>query len=214
MKKLIVIMLLAVALIVYPVSSAMAYGGEGGDGGGEDEVSSEDTSLPDGLISIDMSGWDTPRDEDYDTRSDDLSSVGPTRPTQGTRQWEDMSPEEQQILIAISQVEANMLEEVVVSGGAILIGYATGGFSVYVQAAAAGTWTGSTTLVLNIVKDEDKSYAYGISKDALIAFIPVKPEVQVLIGKGVDKVKDVVMQAPSIQHPSRGPGGFAPTYAN
>lgn len=211
MKRLIVIMILAVAMIVCPASSAMAYG-NGGDGGG-DESSSEDSSPPDGLTPIDMSGWDTPRDEDYDTRNDELSSVGATRTTQGPRRWEDMSPAEQQVLIAISQMEEAAIQEAVVTGGGILIGYATGGFSVYVQVAAAGTWAGTTTFVVNVVKDEQSSVTYSVTKDALIGFIPVSPPAQAAISKGVDKVKDLVMQAPSIQHPSPGPGGFAQTYA-
>ena len=198
MKKLIVIMILAVAMIVYPVSSAMAYG-NGGDGGGEDEATSEGTSPPGGLKTIDMSKWDAPPDKEYTSRSDDdNSSVEATRTTQEARRFEDMSPAERQMLEAA-------FREALTTGGGITIGYGTSKAKLVIQVAAAAAWSATTTFYFNLTSEEQSSYLYNILKDTTIAFIPVSPVSQAMIGKGVDKTKSAIQ---SYQHTSHGPGGY------
>jgi len=124
----------------------------------------------------------------------DTSPVKATRTTHGPRQWEDMSPAEQQVLIAIS----GMQEDAMITAGGIAVGYATGGYSVYTQAAAGGAYSGATTYVGNMgkPKGEQSSTTYSVAKDVAIAFIPkTTPGQQAAISKAVDQVKAAIMQS-------------------
>jgi len=142
-------------------------------------------------------GIDGPPDTAFvpmgDTPPQGTSPVKATRTTHGPRQWEDMSPAEQQVLIAIS----GMQEDAMITAGGIAVGYATGGCSVYTQAAAGGAYSGVTTYVSNSgkPKGEQSSTAFSVAKDIAIAFIPkTTPGQQAAISKVVDEVKAAVME--------------------
>lgn len=197
MKKTVLVILTTIITVTLGAASAMAHsGGGGGGGGGDGGLDTSGSTVPPSVF------------EPLDLGVDDVYVMPGTpesvEPTEVLVLDDRVSPEEMDALVTIA-----------VLGGGILIGYSTGGYVIYVAAGAGGTYSVATTHMQNIGKPESErtSLIYVGVKDTAIGLVPVSPPAQAAISMGVDEVKNVIMEAPAINNPSPGPGGFAPTYS-
>ena len=212
MKIISAIILSFTISFLVPAHFAYAYGGGGGGGGGAggagDLTTTRDRgdkdNSPDGYVPIDPSTLGV--SDLVVEQSIDTSSVARTEPLVLTGE------SVYDLANALAHCEGIRFA-VVVSGG-ILVGYATGGCSIYIQAAASGGYSMAVTHIDNTGKpaNEQSSSIYSGVKDTAIAFIPVPPPAQAAISIGVDKGIEVIQELPSIKNPSTGPGGFTNTF--
>lgn len=200
MKKTGVAILAVIFSMTLCVVSAMAYGG--GDGGGGDELQDtrESNNPPPAYQPVDPSTLGV-GDVFVSVQPDDTTSVEPTEPVV----LEDESVYD--LTVALAHCPA--VKFVIVTGGGILVGYATAGTSIVVQALAAGGYSMAMTHIDNTGKpaNEQSSRVYSGVKDTAIAFIPVPPPAQAAISVGVDKTIEAITEPPAIKNPSPTPGG-------
>ena len=103
---------------------------------------------------------------------------------------------------------------VAITAGGIVVGYATAGASVYVQALAAGSYAATTNYVTSEGKsNQNSSTLYSGAKDTAIGLTPLPPVVQAAISITVDKTVEVLSQAPGLNNSSTRPGGWVNTFS-
>ena len=178
--KFIIIVALIISLLI-PVHSAFAYGG-GGEGGGGEELSS-DRGDP----------GETPPGFETST-----TSLDATPTTGGTEELADifnqLPPEVQE-----------GLNDLFISMGGICIGIATSGTSTIVQILIGGSYSGATTALTNIGKDDaqQSSVVWAVIQGGAISLVPGGPVVQDGANRTVNHLKP---QAPGPQQAQSGSG--------
>jgi len=168
--------------LLIPIHSAFAYGdgGNGGDGGGEMSSDRGDPSK-------------TPSGFEPST-----TSLDATLTTGGTEELDDifnqLPPEVQEAL-----------NDLYISLGGICIGIATAGTSVIVQILIGGSYSGATTALTNIGKDESQqsSIVWAVIQGGVISLVPGGPIVQDGVNRTVNHLKP---QAPAQQQAQSGSG--------
>jgi len=181
--KFIVIVALTISLLI-PVHSAFAYGGGGGGGnGGNGGAMSSDRGDP---------GEGPPGFEPSTT------SLDATLTTGGTEELDDLfnqlPPEVQEAL-----------NDLYLTAGGIILSIATGGTSIVVQVLIGGSYSGATTALTNIGKDESQqsSVVWAVFQGGTISLIPGGPGVQEAVNRTVNYMKP---QAPAQQQTQSGSG--------
>jgi len=194
MRKILYSTMVICLLMALTGLPAYGYGGGGGGGEGEgDPTSGMGPSTSGG--SIVPAGF-TPIDIDFVSPAPppELSSVGPTRITNETRELSE--EERQQLAAAFNTLLAGTTVVVVMSGG-VAIGYytAAAGWTTFGQAAAGATYSGVTTYILS---DEDAGEQAAIAtiQDFAVGFIPVPPPAQAAISYGITKVREQIPARP------------------
>ena len=182
-KEFIIIAALIISLLI-PAQFAFAYGGGGGggNGGGGGEMSSDrgdPSEAPPGF-------------EPSTTSLDATSTTG------GTEELDDifnqLPPEVQE-----------KLNDLYLSAGGIIIGIATGGTSIVVQILIGASYSGGTTALTNIGKDESQqsSIVWAVIQGGAISIVPGGPVVQDGVNRTVNYMKP---QAPAQQQAQPGSG--------
>jgi hypothetical protein len=181
-KRFIIIIALIISLLI-PVHSAFAYGGGGGGGdGGGGDISSDRGDLNEAPSGFEPS----------------TTSLDATLTTGGTEELDDifnqLPPEVQEAL-----------NDLYISLGGICIGIATAGTSVIVQILIGGSYSGATTALTNIGKDESQqsSIVWAVIQGGVISLVPGGPIVQDGVNRTVNHLKP---QAPAQQQAQSGSG--------
>lgn len=179
--KFIIIVALIISLLI-PVHSAFAYGGGGGEGGGGSEMSSDRGDPSEAPPGFEKS----------------TTSLDATPTTGGTEELDDifnqLPPEVQEAL-----------NDLYISLGGICIGIATVGTSVVVQILIGSSYSGATTALTNIGKDEaqQSSVVWAVIQGGAISLVPGGPVVQDAANRSVNHLKP---QAPGPQQAQSGSG--------
>jgi len=180
MRKILYSTMVVFLLMALTGLPAYGYGGGGGEGEGDPTSgmgpsTSGGSNVPAGFTPIDMT-FVPP------APPSDLTSVGETSVTGGPRQ---LSEEERQELSAA-------FEFIMVTSGGIIIGYATGGagWSVLGQAAAGGTWSGTTTYALSDDDNAGEQAAGAAIQDFAVGFVPVPPPAQSGLSYIITKIRE------------------------
>ena len=209
MKKKWMIILVSLSLVIGLCASAMAYGGGGGDD--KPQAETETKAPPPFFVPINLSP------PELDTTfvmgpPPETSSVGPTQITILSN--EDLGEGMAEIIGILIQDPS--VQWITITAGGIFVGYASAGagLPVYMQAVAAGTYAAATTYATRSGQpDQTGSTTYSGVKDLAVGFIPVPPPAQAGISLAIDEAVDLASQAPGLQNPGHGPGGYAPTYS-
>jgi hypothetical protein len=176
MRKFLYGSLVIFLLITLSGLPALGYGGGGGGGGGG---GSEGTGDPTAGMGPSTSGGSND-DSNPPAGFEPASPPGPFDPSnnspfethwdfegEGTRDtgaYPGKSPEQRQR----EQEQVEWIKETTVSvGGSALLGWATGGYSIYVQIAASGAWAGGTTYYYS--DGDTESSAEATIQDSVIA---------------------------------------------
>ena len=176
-KKFLIIVAFSLCLMA-PVHSAFAYGGGGGEAGAGDELSEgrgDPSEAPPGF-------------ETSTTSMDATSTTG------GTEELDDifnqLPPEVQEAL-----------NDLYISMGGICIGIATAGTTTIVQILIGASYSGTTTAMTNIGKDESQqsSIVWAVIQGGVISLVPGGPVVQDVTNRTVNHLKP---QAPGPQRQS------------
>ena len=213
MKKIGMVILIAIFFVTLSVVSVMAYGG--GGGGADAQDTSENTNPPAEFTPIDMSKQlktdentviNFGDDESKQDQQQSTSSAGATRTTGGPRQWEDMSPAERKMLL---QKEKDLPWTVLSAGAGAGLGPEAG-------AVAGGLLSGAQTALQNRDKPPSKrtSVPYVIGRDTLIGLLPIPEGGGGLAPKAADTLVQSIKQKAAQSNPPavNRSGGFSHTY--
>lgn len=179
-----------VVVLLLAAPSAFAYGG--GGGGGADDITAmvptkppQSTTVPAGFIPIPFDS--IPIDTVFvDPETSDMESA----PKAGIITVSEFGDEGLIVVGGEWTPAGETAQWVVITTGGILVGVATGGSSILVQAVAAGTYSGLTAYGTG---GTGSDAAYSGTKDAVIALIPVDPVSQA----GISLVVDEAVERPA-----------------
>jgi len=157
--------------LLMTLSGLPAYGYGGGGGGGGDSDSGSGTSMTDfggSSGSNPPAGFNpynpanaNPFETHWDFEGEETKDTGT---------YQGKSPEQRQR----EQAQADWIKETTVAvGGSALLGWATGGSSLYVQAITSGAWAGGTTYYYSDGDTEASTEA--TIQDTIIASTPLGP---------------------------------------
>lgn len=199
MRIVTVVLGLVVALLL-AAPSVFAYGGGGGGGGGTDDITSlvptkppQSSTAPAGFIPIPLDSIPT----DIVFVDPEVSGAGSAPRTEITIVSQDELGGD---VLDIGDDAAALVDDVlrnpnvhtvVIIGGGIAIGFATGGASATVQVIAGGSWSAATAYVQS--KGSGSAATYSGTKDAMIAMVPVDPVTQA----GISMVVDELVERPA-----------------
>jgi len=217
MKKQWLVIMLILGLVLSFSTSVMAHGGGGGDGGtGADRNPAQSTSdsesnAPPSIFSP----------LPLFPGQDNVFVMGDGPDTTSVERTEIAIVSEDDIGQYVADLVAQLSQDpnvqwITITATGIFIGYATAGYGlpVYAQAIAGGTFSAAANYATSDGKaNRTSSTVYSGVKDVAIGFIPIPPPAQAAASWGVDKVKDILPEAPSHRGSSNSSGGWGNTYS-
>jgi hypothetical protein len=199
-RKTLFIVLLASLFCMQIPCIALGYGGGGGDAGeGAGTTSEGDSNKP-------PSGF-VPQDNTYVISNPSSGdSVDVTEVTMTTDKLDD-------VFNQLPDDVQRKLNNLYISAGGILLGFATVGLSTGGQVLVAVIYSGGTTTLVNLTEDKahQSSTIRSMAISAVSGLVPTNPVNQDLIGRGLDAV--VPSSLPGASTPPTPGIGFQPPAA-
>jgi hypothetical protein len=187
-------------LMTFSGPAAFGYGGGGGGGGGDaggDSDGSTGTSMTDfggSSGSNPPAGFNpfnpantNPFETHWDFEGEEAKDTGNHRGGKSEQQRRE------------EQEQADWIKETTVSvGGSALLGWATGGYSIYIQVITSGVWAGGTTYYYSDGDAEASTEA--TIQDSIIASTPLGPIPGAIASPILTELRE---QAPAQPHRTR-----------